>query len=83
MLTCWTSTDDEGETSVSDITPKELHWQSAEKHLETVEREYNKLIGVAGVNVMPAILLTLHPIRARFNRGERSEILYVMIMELE
>lgn len=66
---------------MSDI--EQLDWAKAKKHLETVERNYNELIGVPGVNVSLAIDFVIQPIRARFNRGERTQELYMEIMELE
>lgn len=59
-----------------------LDWTNAEKHLETIEREYTKLDGVPGVNVQFAPQLVIRPLRVRFNRGERTQLLYEEIMEL-
>jgi hypothetical protein len=58
-------------------------WQRAQMHLEFIERVYNEQIGIPGVNVMLAITIVIQPLRARFNRGERTAELYDDIMALE
>lgn len=64
-------------------TPEQLDWQRAELYLETVERNYNSLKGMPGVNVTFAIQFVIDPLRERFNRGERTAELHAAIMELE
>lgn len=62
---------------------EQLDWQRAEKYLEMIEREYNKLIGVPGVDVSLALYIVIQPLRVRFNRGERTPELHAEIMGLE
>lgn len=68
---------------MSDNTSEQLDWKRAEKYLETVERNYNSLKGVPGVNVTFAIRFVIDPLRERFNQGERTAELHTEIMALE
>lgn len=65
------------------MNDKPLDWQRAERYLETVEKNYNDLIGVPGVEPRFAITYVIQPLRGRFNRGERTAELHAEIMALE
>jgi hypothetical protein len=54
-------------------------WKTAENHLQEIEKEYAR-IGGSG---LMALLVTIGPLRDRYDSGERTEDLYKKIMALE
>lgn len=57
----------------------ELDWEKAEYHLNLMIDGY-KSIGQCGIF---GLMLTLYPLKHRFNSGERTKELYDEIMECE
>jgi len=56
-----------------------MDWKKAINYLEEVAKNYIE-IGAAG---QPALMITIFPLRTRYEKGERTEDLYNSIMELE
>ena len=56
-----------------------LDWKKAEQYLSEIESGYAS-IGSAGYF---GLVITIRPLRDRFNKGERTQGLYDEIMELE
>jgi hypothetical protein len=55
-----------------------LNWELAEEYLKECEAAYAE-IGRSG---LLALILTIMPLRDRFNKGERTQELYDEIMEI-
>jgi len=55
-------------------------WSEAKDHLDNVIRQYGK---IPAESSMPALTLFLLPLRARFERGERTEEIYAEMMATE
>lgn len=55
-----------------------LDWEVAEEHLKAAEEAYTA-IGSAGYF---ALNVVIRPLRDRFNKGERTEELYNLIMDI-
>ena len=56
-----------------------MDWEKAEKYLNDMIQAYTE-IGWAG---MFGLTLTLKPLKARFDKGERTQELYDDIMDVE
>ena len=61
----------------------DLDWDIAKKHFDGVKKEYEELGGMPGVNISLALNLTFYPLAGRYNRGERTEELYNLMMSVE
>lgn len=57
---------------------KVLDWEIAEEHLKEAEEAYTE-IGSAGYFALNCVI---RPLRDRFNKGERTEELYNLIMDI-
>ena len=57
----------------------EFDWERAEKYLNDLIQGYEE-IGPCGMFVL---ILTLYPLRQRYEQGERTQELYDAIMECE
>ena len=57
----------------------EMDWDKAEEWLKEIESAYCEL----GFTGRPALIISINPLRDRFNKGERTQDLYDEIMELE
>lgn len=60
---------------------QELDWQGAEDYLKRTEKAYQDLVGMPGVNPFFALGIVAE-VRARFDKGERTQELYDRIWEL-
>lgn len=56
-----------------------MDWEKAEKYLNDMIQAYTE-IGLAGTF---GLTLTLKPLKARFDKGERTQELYDAIMDVE
>ncbi len=61
------------------MNKKELDWKEAEKYLADIRQLYTSI----GVNGLPALTVIINPLLLRFEKGERTQKLYDLIMSLE
>jgi len=58
---------------------KTYDWEEAKKYLDKVRQAYTE-IGAGG---LLCLQITINPLLIRYEKGERTQDLYVSIMELE
>lgn len=60
-----------------------MDWIRAKGHFDEIHKRYLDLIGVPGVNVTFALMMTFSPLLERYNKGERSQDLYDAMISVE
>jgi hypothetical protein len=58
-------------------------WDFAKARFDRIRQQYLDLDGVPGVNVQFALQLTFAPLAKRYNAGERTDELYLEMLEVE
>lgn len=65
------------------MTITDEQWATAKRHFDEVKAQYVDLMGMPGVSVGPALMVTFEPLARRFNKGERSPELYQQLLSVE